>query len=361
MSLILSHKTACEYWLSALAVSCYLSRMSVDGSGCVAQAAHRLQLLAFDRWGGMGRDPLTLRRNGIEGMRAPTAAHVRDTLATLAGFTAPYHVLTFNPAARRTAKDVTYHLCTQSLPLPSFYELPDAFRAFVVSPEFCFLQMAPRLSLIDRVRLAYLLCAQFGLTDGGVVLRAPVTDVAYLRRSMKRFKEFSGAKTALSALDWVADGAASPREVALSMMMSMPCRRGGYGFPVPQLNRPFGAGGRGLRWGEGYVCDLYWPQARLALEYDSDAWHVGTERINADAKRRGALALYGVDVLTVTNDQLKSIDEMDRIAAVVGRRLGRRVKRAREYDYRERQRCLRRELLGGFPRQDLFRPVSAFS
>lgn len=69
-------------------------------------------------------------------------------------------------------------------------------------------------------------------------------------------------------------------------------------------------------------CDLYWPQHDLAIEYDSDEFHTGRDKINADASRRIDLALRNVEVVTVTKDQLYRAEAFDDVARLVAKKMG---------------------------------------
>lgn len=120
------------------------------------------------------------------------------------------------------------------------------------------------------------------------------------------------------------------------MLLCLPCSCGGYGLPVPLLNRYVAAG--------KYIADLSWHESKVLVEYDSNEWHTGAERIARDSKRRGNLSLAGYQVVGVTNEQIKSIDEMDVVAQLIARGMGRRFRFPRDYDYRGRQRHLRWEL-----------------
>ena len=92
-----------------------------------------------------------------------------------------------------------------------------------------------------------------------------------------------------------------------------------------------------------FKCDLYWPQAKLAVEYDSDAFHTGADRIASDAQRRNSLEHLGINVITVTNRQISNFTELDRTAYQIARRLGKRI-RPRCADWRGKQIALRDQL-----------------
>ena len=52
----------------------------------------------------------------------------------------------------------------------------------------------------------------------------------------------------------------------------------------------------------------------MAVEYDSDAEHTGSDRIHHDSVRRNRLTSGNITVLTYTNDQFKSWQETQQFA-----------------------------------------------
>ena len=50
----------------------------------------------------------------------------------------------------------------------------------------------------------------------------------------------------------------------------------------------------------GFEVDVYWPEARLALEFDGAATHHTRHAFHADRRRDRALAVEGVQTLRVT-------------------------------------------------------------
>jgi very-short-patch-repair endonuclease len=71
------------------------------------------------------------------------------------------------------------------------------------------------------------------------------------------------------------------------------------------LLREAGIGGwvLGHRLG-GYVLDMAFPEARVAIEVDGWAWHSGADRFRADRRRQNAVVLAGWSVLRFTWDDL---------------------------------------------------------
>ena len=155
----------------------------------------------------------------------------------------------------------------------------------------------------------------------------------------------NGIKTARWALDHVLDRSASPAETKVALALTLPCKIGGMGLPQPSLNRfiPLNAAEQKALNRSYFLCDLYWEQAKLAIEYDSDAEHSGSERIASDAARRNALLRLGITVITVGNQTFRDRSEFKRVGATVARLLGTRI-RPRSEHYDRRQIELRKRL-----------------
>jgi len=104
------------------------------------------------------------------------------------------------------------------------------------------------------------------------------------RRNLGRY----GSAAAAGLLRAAADGAASEAERQLVRLLR-------------------GAGLTGWQLGyavSGYVLDLAFPAARVAVEVDGWAWHSGVAEFRADRRRQNALVLGGWTVLRFTWDDL---------------------------------------------------------
>lgn len=314
MALILSHQTACEYWLSPYA----------------------------DIRSGL----VSLRKNGRELNFAPNADLVHDYFSSMRKVhKLPFHTMTLNRNARHRIKGTKCHLSLGIIPPSSFYCLDE--EVFVISPELCFFQMASMLNKVQLVKLGFDLCSKYSLDSQGYLYeRIPVTTTERLEQYGQSLSGFHGARSALSTLSKVCSDSASPRETELAMLLSLPYSWGGYNLSNPRLNVkiPIPSSQRHIFTKNYYVCDLIWNDS-IAVEYESDYWHTGVDRIASDSARRSALSLLGVEVITVTNKQIKNISEMDRIGRLLARKLNRPFRLSRGYDYRSRQKELRQELL----------------
>ena len=221
---------------------------------------------------------------------------------------------------------------TRSVPLPdrSFYQLDEGI--FVASPELCLLQLAPKLTEPQAVKLAMEMCGSYAVDvrddEMGFAKRPPLTDAAKLRAYATRLHKPGGGSRALHHLRYIVDGSASPRETALCMLLCMPPRFGGYGIALPEMNRRIELTLReqmavGVHH---FDCDLYWPESKVAVEYDSAQFHTAHEKQERDAIRRNMLQYKGIHVITATRLQVNSEGQFDKLAIQIARRVGKRLR-----------------------------------
>lgn len=287
------------------------------------------------------------------------------------------HLLAPSLSSRRKPYGATCHVWSGPMPENPFVALTP--EVWCSSPSFTFVQMAQQLSLTELVLLGYELCGSYALVkrplardDGSTSAFDDVyayadactyddacaydspgffempnrTTAEQLVEASRQIGRERGAKIARRASALVANGAASPMETALSMLLSMPTHLGGYGFDLPCMNMrvDLGADARLMTSHRFFVCDLCWPSVHVALEYDSNAFHAGTAQIAHDSIRRNALSYKGFEVISVTWAQLASPVETDRIARLLARLMGRRL-RIEANDWRRRRDELRRLVL----------------
>ena len=196
---------------------------------------------------------------------------------------------------------------------------------WVASPELCFCQIAGGVSLVEAVKTGYELCAGYRKDEDdirGFEGREPVTNAQRLQAFAQRFGG-NGAKAARAAAQYVRGAAASPMETAAAMLLTLPRRYGGYGLPACKMNHPIKTADQGTsrRDAQPLYADMAWPEQRVIVEYDSDFFHSGSERLRADAARRNALLGTGWKVSTLTKRQLYSVEECDLFVAQLRRAL----------------------------------------
>ncbi|MCL2529448.1 MAG: endonuclease domain-containing protein [Coriobacteriia bacterium] len=270
----------------------------------------------------------------------------------LSGLEVPVHILLARPGNRRKPTIETQHVYSGETPIGSFMNVGEDFG--VSSPEFCFLQMAERLTLIELVELGYELCGVYSLPllgdknvpKKGFYNRQALTSAKKLEAFLESTKGARGHKKAERALRYLLDGSASPMETKLAIFLTLPYKLGGFGFSPPKLNRQVKLVKSARKYfkKDYYVCDLFWPETKTAVEYDSDFCHTGSERIADDSNRRSALNLMGVNVVSVTRQQLFSPVGFEGVVRVISKHLEKRL-RFEENSFAAEHRKLRNQLL----------------
>ncbi len=273
----------------------------------------------------------------------------------------PLDVLVGSDWARTISPMINNHIDSHAFPHGSFVKIKQGL--YVSSPELCFLQMANQLELIQLIKLGFELCGSYRLDDAifetvakceiiscdmrrGFRPEIPLTTVRRLSAYISKMKGARGIKKASRAMRFLVGGSASPAETTLTMMLSLPYMLGGFKLPTPSLNVRIDISrvARKTTAREFYVCDLFWPNKKVAVEYDSDAFHAKSEQISQDATRRNALFFSGITVITVTRRQLKSSIEMRRVAHLLSRLLAKRLL-YRDPEFTEKHMMLRKSLL----------------
>lgn len=299
-------------------------------------------------WGMTGVDAA---RTGVLVPATPTAESAVETDFGGYGLTGDAVELLVGDASRRRALDgFRCRLSGRVFTRESFVRISD--RVCVVSPELLFLQMAGELDLAGTVLLGYEFCGSFipsGRRDRRYADRLePLTNVERLRSFLETMpKSIRGWSLAKRALACITDNAWSPMEPKVVALLVLPMCYGGYGFPLPQLNRGVRLSSRAgaLIDKETVVPDIYWPSARFGLEYYGREYHSGYENQAADHSRQDSLLDMGIHMAVVTGGTLYSENKFDAIARMTAKQLGKRVQiRSRKY-YPVRS-ALRRSVLG---------------
>ncbi|MCI8425744.1 MAG: hypothetical protein HFJ72_08835 [Adlercreutzia sp.] len=306
-----------------------------------SSALHALRLMRADN--SLGRlSPIPARRQRGK----PTRGDIDHALKTLHPCPLPLVIDVSDPGFR--SRDHRVRSIVDAKPKPRNALLQVDRRLAVASPEMTYLQMHRSLSDIECIALAMELCGAYIRTGTSAISynQPPCTSVSKIRRALSRLEHRENCARALRNLAYVMDGSRSIRETQLSLMLSLPPRMGGYGFSDAVLNRAFDVSQAlarptcdCLRW-----ADISWPASNVAVEYDSDEFHSGADKISRDASRRTLLQAAGVTVIVVTNRQFKSITELDKAAHAIARALGKR-QRYRHPEHEPKKRALHAALL----------------
>lgn len=288
--------------------------------------------------------------------RAPLPPEYRVTASAISELqtlpigqtTFPLHMLVAKESDRSRCRQAVCHVSSCSFPRGSFVRI--AKGVFVSSPELCFVQMARELSLPFLIRLGFELCGTYGIATVHRVdydFRHPLTTLARLKRFIEAAGSMPGTVKASKALKHIAAGSASPMETTLTMLLCLPLRMGGYSLSKPLMNGGSAPARRSLFAADDkhYYCDLLWPDARMALEYDSMERHATPYKLADDARRRNGLLARNIIVISVTTRTVRNLIELDQIARTLSKKLGTRA-RCDKQAWRKKQHELHGALLG---------------
>ena len=259
----------------------------------------------------------------------------------------PVHLATDRGSLQGKASGIQLHeVCPQKLPPRSFVPVGNGIAS--ASPELCFVQLATTVPFVSLVSVGYELCGSYSLaigTERGFLDRAPLTSTDALEAYLSQIPGMRGATAARQALSYVLDASASPMETALAMLLTLPTSHGGYGFELPKMNGAVAVPEalQGRIGASVLHCDLLWEEQGVVMEYDSDRYHTGPERIERDAQRKNNLRLLGYEVLVATRRQVVDAYRFEGVAELLAQCLGRRL-RIRRNDFDRRRHQLRAAL-----------------
>ena len=317
----------------------------------------------------------------------------------------PVHMLVASPKERCRSKKIYCHVLNSRVPSGSFLYVDR--NVYVSVPELCFVQIAGFTDVLKLIVLGYELCGYYGIknefsnpnqkygvsspsfldeskedfsdycaqismnqsfvqrqsknTDTALISkqnqdvvpmqiqpkslirRSPITRVSDILKYLEQFNGMRGVKRARQALRFVVDGSASPMETFLVMMLCLPSSLGGYGLPFPKMNALFKTEKVDVSHFQHRSCDLFWPEFSLAVEYDSDAFHLGKEKHDEDLKRLTTLGLMNLRVESLSRAQVLDAREFDRAVCLIAKHMGKRL-RFSGSDYMMRRYRLRRDL-----------------
>jgi hypothetical protein len=256
------------------------------------------------------------------------------------------HLLVSKNAYRGKCPNVNNHVLAYELPKYSFRMISED--VLVVSPELALLQVGAQKSIPEIVKLACELNSSFsinhsfvcginnlssdndadGLTNA-IISKEPVSNFNKMGEFVSSVANVGGVKKFRRAIKYVPNGsAASPMEISLALLLSLPSGYGGFGLPKPEFNGDvlFGNEAASVYGHSKCVCDLLWANEKVDVEYNSDAMHANPTQMLRDSERALALECDGYRVVSVTKQQLFDRVRAKHIACQVGKMLGRRVR-----------------------------------
>lgn len=219
------------------------------------------------------------------------------------------------------------HLCELTLPAGAVAARDGNM---VASPELLFLQLACRLNIHQLILLGLQLCSH----SPGNPCEA-ITTKKNLRNFLEKTSGHRGHQKALRALKYIEDGSASIMESLVYMIMTLPHALGGYGLDGAVFNHEIKLKDEaGKRLGQKRCfTDLYYKSAKLAVEYESFAFHNNPSEQGKDVMRSAILGRQGIEVMHLSTIQLYNKDACMDFAFNLASRLGKRIQiRAKRFD-----------------------------
>ena len=235
---------------------------------------------------------------------------------------------------RFQTKGCNIYLCQAQLPRGAVVKRDGVM---VASPEFVFLQLAPKLNIHTLILLGLQFCSH----PPGKPFQG-VTTKKKLEAFVRKASGHRGQIKALRAIEYIEDGSASIMESVAYMILTLPHALGGYGIRDAAFNFEITLKEQsGKRLGQ-HRCfvDLYYKSAKLAVEYDSFTFHNSPSKQGEDAIRSVILNRHGIEVMHLKTIQLYDKNACADFASQLAHRLGKRIQiRSGKFD--EMNRSLR--------------------
>lgn len=267
----------------------------------------------------------------------------------------PLYLVVSDAEQRTNAKYIHTRVCSSQVFSDVFRRLGE--QVLVPTPEFTFLLLASHLSVAELVAVGMELCGYYRLagtttnqllqSNRTLYSRMPLTSPTRLATLLKRMKGFAGVDVALRACKYVEQGSASPMETAVYLLLCLPRMLGGYALEHPILNgkRMINKKAKKLTFAQYLIPDLYWPNAKLDVEYDSEAFHASPDSLKNGARRTLALRAMNVEVISLTSEVVHDVSAFDAMARTIARRTGKHL-RPQTKSFENSRDELRKMLLG---------------
>lgn len=232
------------------------------------------------------------------------------------------------PNALWATKNRKIHLCQTALPAGAVVSKNGEL---VSSPELIFLQLACQLSPHQLMLLGLQLCSH---PPGNP--SAALTTKKRLRNFLTKTSGHHGHKKACQVIRYLENGSASIMESMVYLILTLPNAFGGYGLSGADFNYEITLKERaGQQIGQKRCfADLYYKSAKLAVEYDSFAFHSTPAQQGKDGLRSTLLERQGIEVMRLTTLQLYDKAASMDFALNLASRLGKRIQiRAKRFDW----------------------------
>lgn len=236
-------------------------------------------------------------------------------------------VLVRDQRKRRGGKKVVNHVWTADIPSGSLWQYND--KVVVTSPCFDLLERAEPSNITGLSKRIMEATCSFRMDASavdGFVECHPLVTREQLEDYVRSARGLRGVALVRRAMRWSPPRARSPREIDLTLPLTMPSELKGCGMPIPELNHKIPLGERAKKMLGKQKCyvDLYWPGPH-GQDDACGAEYLGKERhqnIGGELTRVNALEFEGVELHLVANEQLQDAEQLLMIARRIAKRIG---------------------------------------
>lgn len=287
---------------------------------------------------------------GIEqlAISPPKSTEVRDFFASHENtLHPPIHILVRKESDRLRQKAVVNHVCNKEY----YHDLICKITPHlgVVTPEYCFSQIAHELPREKALEIGMELCGLYRLNsknERGFIAHQPLTNTERLRTFFQQCHFLPESKSGKTLVRYLHDDARSPMESTLGLLFSLPLKLGGRGFTGMHFNVPLKVPRKyqSLIKQKTIIVDLLWEKQKVAVEYDGIMDHTGADKIMNDAARRLTLEAMGYTVISITKRQVFTWTTFCEVCDLLGIYLQRKP-RPYKRDWTAKQHNLWRRLI----------------
>ncbi len=230
------------------------------------------------------------------------------------------HITVTKPNARFRNNGKKVRSCVLDLPAGAVVSRNGRM---VSSPELLFLELACNLSIHRLILLGLQLCSH----PPGLPSLA-ITTKQKLNTFLSKTAGHRGHRKAVQAVKYVENGSASVMESITFMILALPHSLGGYGLSGAAFNYEIKLNSEArLRLGQNRCfADLYYKSTKLAVEYESFAFHSTPLEQGKDLIRSAVLERQGINLMRLSTIQLYDTDACRDFANNLATRLKKRIR-----------------------------------
>ncbi|MEC4295259.1 hypothetical protein [Adlercreutzia shanghongiae] len=291
--------------------------------------------------------PFSYEKKGNCSAGAIDARTVSSLLKRFEHLERPLHLAVPSASSRRILDSATFHQIASLEAAGASWRIGN--RLCVTSPALCLAQFASSIPFENLAELACSLAGNYRFAtspNGSVVNAIPLTTLDEMSETLASVATLRGRAKALRATEFAIGNLGSPFETVLYLLLCLPRKHGGFGFPKPLANPELEPSSflQSRVSQRHFYPDLLWPEHGVIVEYDGERAHSETKQMFQDARRRNELGLLGYSVIVVTKQIIYSQQLMANTAEQLRRAMGLSAWKITA-SWQERHRTLRNNLL----------------